>query len=280
MMLAQGDWLVALKDGMRRVQDDYESVRRLASLGVAMQAPAAPTVVDAEEVIKAWIAKRTKDRDPPKDQAIQNKKAKVCRLFAFLTGVNLPARLTELRVSEWLKRGNLGAVTESGIRRCRLKLVKAGGKREYDHLVDLSSLFGIAREYDFIKVNPVADITLPPKNRGKRPMISDAAAKAILLAAREAINKGDALQCAHPLSALTGAGNSEILEAMASEFYQLPDEGPFPGQWVWDMRSRRLKDSRHGEGSGHRPRIVPLHSALIAWGCTRLPHHPEGQGAL
>jgi integrase len=46
---------------------------------------------------------------------------------------------------------------------------------------------------------------------------------------------------------------SEMIEARASEICQID------GVWVWDCRGRKLK-------SAYRPRVVPLHPALIAEG--------------
>jgi hypothetical protein len=58
----------------------------------------------------------------------------------------------------------------------------------------------------------------------------------------------------HWLAAFTTAINSEIMDADASEFYQTGD-----GQWVWDTGDRKLK-------TVFRPRITPLHSAIIREG--------------
>lgn len=56
------------------------------------------------------------------------------------------------------------------------------------------------------------------------------------------------------LSRYTGANNSEIFEAMASEFYEID------GRLVWDTRGRILKDPR-GDGE-YRGRLTPLHLSL------------------
>ena len=254
--------------------DDMAELARLSRrtgvpVSVNLMPGGAPAVkvVASQDVIDAWIAKRKGDKDEPKDPAINNKRSKLAKLFAFLAGVKLLDRLTKEQVDEWLARGNLATVTEADIRRYRLHLLKLGGRRQYDHMVDLSSLFGIAREYILIDRNPMAEMSLPAHISGRRPAMTLPEAKAVLLAAREAISRGDVLQWAHPLAYFGGGAiNSEILEARSAEFRQLPDDGPFPGRWVWDLRHRRLKDSRQGEGSGYRNRIIPLHPTLIEWG--------------
>src|SRR5690349_16198334 len=57
---------------------------RFRRLRMAEADPAKP--VDGEEVIKAWIAERRADNDPPKRKAIQNKRSKLARVFGFIAG--------------------------------------------------------------------------------------------------------------------------------------------------------------------------------------------------
>jgi hypothetical protein len=144
-----------------RLNDQISLIEISRRLGVPVNLPEMPKkAVDSNDVIDAWVARRKKDKNPPKDPAIQNKRSKLARLFAFMAGVKLADRLHKEQVAEWLQRGNLSAVTEADIRRYRLKLVKDGGRREYDHMVDLSALFAIAREYDFIKTNPMLEMSV------------------------------------------------------------------------------------------------------------------------
>lgn len=260
---------LAAMDARNARLDDEEALRRLsARLGLPAPAlPQATKVVDSEELLAAWIMQRTNEKDPPKKQAIQAKRSKLARLFAWKAGETLPNRLNDKLVDEWVKRGNLGAFTEEDIRAYLLKLAKVSGRSEEDAYADLNSLFKVARKYSFITKNPMLEIDAPTKIRGRRFPFTDAEARTMLLAVREAIGNGDTLQWAHPLAAFAGAAiNSELLEAQASEFYQIA-AGPFAGTWVWDCRRRRLKDSRRGEGSGFRPRLAPVHSTLIdRWG--------------
>jgi hypothetical protein len=57
----------------------------------------------------------------------------------------------------------------------------------------------------------------------------------------------------HWLSAFTGTIESEIVGAMAEDFY------PIGAQWVFDMARRKLK-------TPYRSRIIPLHPSLIREG--------------
>ena len=190
-------------------------------------------VVDTEAIINAWIAERKAGGHDPKPKAIENKRRKVARLLAFT------------------KRAHLGAVTETDLAGYRLHLLEQGGTIARDHLLDIKALFVVAYDNNLIRPNPSTEIKLPAKTDNPRPPFSAAEARKILIAARDA---EPMIRWAHWLAAFTTAINSEILEAKASEFYRTES-----GQWVFDMRQRKLK-------TGFRPRIIPLHPAILREG--------------
>ena len=266
---------LAAMDQRNARREDEEALRRLSErLGLPMPSltPATGKRVDSEEVIKAWITKRTNEGNAPGPQALQAKRSKLARLLAFTAGArDLPARLNTAQVDEWLARGNLADVTNSVMQQYLGKLAREGGRREADAYIDLHALIEVALLRGLISVDPFTigpfrKIEAPKKISGSRDALLQPEAAAILRRARGAIEAGDVIQWAHPL-AYFGCGliNSEILNAMASEVRQLPDDG-FGGAWVFDLSERRLKDSREGEGSGYRPRIIPIHPVLEAWG--------------
>jgi len=107
--------------------------------------------------------------------------------------------------------------------------------------------------------------SLPAHISGTRGTTTEPETGALLLAARDGIANGETWLWPIVLAAFLGTGNDETLGSAAADFFPIPS-GPFAGTWVWEMRHRLLKDSRQGEGSGYRNRLVPLHSKLREWG--------------
>lgn len=190
-------------------------------------------VVHSEDVIRAWIDERNADGHTPKPKAVANKRRKLAHLL------------------EHTKKSDIGQITRDDLLAYRRNLLSRGGTIANDYLSDIKALLRVAKRAGLIKVNPAEEIVVPSKPRNKRPPFSDAEAKAILEAAREA---EPVVRWSNWLAAFTTAMNSEILGADASEFYQTES-----GQWVFDMRARKLKNEC-------RPRIQPLHRSIIREG--------------
>src|SRR5262249_32778130 len=102
-----------------------------------------------------------------KRQAIQNKRLKMARLFAWKTGpTQMDRRMTRAEIDAYLRAGDLGAISEDDLAGYRLHLLQNGGA--FDHLADIKALFGVAKRGKFIKADPSAEIPLPDKQTNPR----------------------------------------------------------------------------------------------------------------
>jgi hypothetical protein len=101
------------------------------------------------------------------------------------------------------------------------------------------------------RANPGDKLFIPPKPKGddRLPFRSEDAAR-ILMAAR---SEEPAIRWGQWCAAYTGFITSEMFDAKASEITEIN------GVPVWDCRGRKLK-------SAYRPRVEPLHSALVTEG--------------
>jgi hypothetical protein len=189
-------------------------------------------VVDFEAVMELWLAERIQARNPPKPKAIQNKRARMVELF------------------EFVGKTDMGKITAPDLKRYRNKVLKEG--TAFHKLIDVRSMFKVAKRGGLITENPAADLAAGVRGENPTPPFSDDEARRVLVAARTAENP--AVRWGHWLAAFTTGMNSELLQAQASEFYQIES-----GRWVWDSRGRTLKTEC-------RPRIVALHTAIIREG--------------
>jgi hypothetical protein len=233
-----GESLAQLKQIADEKTKQVQFHKLARELGVAIPARTVQ-VVDTETLVQAWQARRTNEGSPPRPRAVTNKRNK---LSAMLQRVG---------------KAHLGEVTEGDLKTYKGHLEQKGAAMGQpslanDHLKEILPLFELAADIGLITTNPAEKIKAPQRERGKRPPFSDAEARTILEAARESADP--IVRWSNWLAAFSGTINSEILEANASEFYQLQD-----GQFVFDMRGRALK-------TGFRPRIVPLHPSIIREG--------------
>lgn len=225
-----------------RAKKEAALYRFAAENGFSIDIPkTAAKVIDGDTLIEAWIAERNADNDPPSSKAIQNKQRKL------------------LAISKHVGKTNIVEITEADLKAFRLDLVKAdklnGTRKTRDYVIDTIALFRTAKGAGFITSNPATDLAVPPKSDKVSQPFTDTEAKVILEAARLA---EPTVKWGHWLAAFSTAHNKEILLAHSSEFYQLTTE-KWAGQWVWDMRNRKLKTDA-------RPRIMSLHPSLIREG--------------
>ena len=245
--------LARVDRGIEQISEQAELCRAAARLGLTVNLPEPQQRVDAEAVLKAWMdERRHSKRGLPKRQAIQNKRFKLARLFAWKAGhTGLDRRMTSAEIDAYLRAGDLGAISEDDLAGYRLHLLQNGGA--FDHLADIKALFGVAKRGKFIKADPSAEVPLPDKQTNPRASFEAEEAARILTAARHA---KPYLRWFNWLAAYSGAIPSELLGASTDQVYQ-----KF-GVWVLHIRPPKGGTLK----SEYRPRIIPLHRALIREG--------------
>jgi len=250
MMLAQGDRLIALQAGMRKLHDDRESVGRLAALGVVMQSPETtpggkPITID--EVVRVWSNEYRQNDEPlhrePSDSAKAAKAGVLLYMFETLK-----------------KPDDMRQITAADLRKHRAYLIgdprpgKKGRKPNvYDHIQQIITCFNAAERNGLLTTNPAEKLQNVNKDKGKRPRFTEIERIAVLRAALEC--EPD-VKWAHWISGCTSAIPSELRFLTPGHFYiedgyKVVDIKPPPGY--------RLKTE-------YRPRCLPLHPALLAQG--------------
>jgi hypothetical protein len=245
--------LARVDRGIERINEQADLCRAAARLGLTVNLPEPQQRVGAEAVLKVWMDERKHSkRGLPKRRAIQNKRSKLARLFAWKAGhTNLDRRISSAAIDAYLRAGDLGAITEDDLAGYRLYLLDNGGA--FDHLADIKALFGVAKRGKFITADPSAEISLPDKQTNPRDSFEAEEAARILRAARDA---KPYLRWFNWLAAYSGAIPSELLGASTDQVYQ-----KF-GAWVLHIRPPKGGTLK----SEYRPRIIPLHRALIREG--------------
>jgi hypothetical protein len=190
--------------------------------------------VDFEDMINEWINERTAAGTPPKDRAVNNRRRKLEKLFAFLGRTDR----------------NIIPVTVDDLQRYKESLPS---NLRFDAFTEISATWGVAeRNNKLPNGNPCDKIHIPKPKKGTRKPFSDDEARAIL---EFAIRSDDPLiRWGHWLAAFTGAITEEIIGATKNEFYKVGDV------WLWDFTGRT------GLKTAYRPRGIPLHPALIRIG--------------
>jgi integrase len=199
-----------------------------------------------EEAIAMWKIKRGDDQ--PKQPAIDSRRSKMAKFFAFIR-----------------KPDDLSGVTWQDIQSYKDHLVeahRAPSNIPYDHLVDVVALFNVADENHRFKGlpdgNPAKDIVLPPKREGaSRKPFTEIEARRILLAARN--HEAAIIRWGQPLQCYLGAIVSEISDALVSHIRQID------GVWCFDLTPEGRVAIADGVKiaanlkTAFRPRCVPLH---------------------
>ena len=214
-------------------------------------------VVLPETVINLWITKRNNDNRPPEQPAIDNKKSKVERMFAWLCEHRGYPK--DCRDFARITKADLVAYD-------RDYLLPEGISR--DHLIDLRSLFKLAKEKDLITVNPAAEVKPPNPTRNTRLPFSPKQQRDILEAARDPAfierfaTKGQmargigalaVVRWMHWGAAFTGAINSELVKVTVDKIVFDDEHG------VWRVFIP-------GSKTLYRPRWLVMHPALIREG--------------
>jgi hypothetical protein len=156
---------------------------------------------------------------------------------------------------------DMGTYTDTDMEAYRTYLVRldmaSGGTLSFHRIYAIRAMFRCAKVHKLIAIDPCDRKGFQPRKQKKatKPQTVDELRRVLPAALR---SPKPAVKFGVILSRYTGANNSEIFEAMASEFYQIGE------QWVWDTRGRILKDPR-GDGE-HRGRLTPLHPAVIGAG--------------
>ena len=253
MLLAQGDRLIALQEGMRRLHADHESVSRLASLGIAMRAPAEATAepVDSESVIKLWVKHHSANHSV-KPKAIKRKRAVLRELFAFLKVKPMGEVIIDPKTGLPGKAGepwpvfDLAKADRAGLQRYKDVLDNAKG---FEYLSHIKALYQTAEDNNRFANhpggNPAAKVKAPPKPKGEAwEPYTEADGRRILIAARDA---GPEIRWTHWVMCFIGGIVSEVADRKVSDFKTVD------GIDVLEIPAGK---------TDYRPRVVPLHPAL------------------
>lgn len=222
--------LVKLSDSVYIIDDDCAPpMIDVTPKGVAL---------DLDQAIKDWKAVHEKKygawRNPEAEKKATDAKLRAAEsLFAYVETRNFGAMKTDL-LQQWNDSLSAG--------------------QAYYYGNDVKALFsGLYQKNRFgeDRANPGDKLFIPPKPKGddRLPFLPEDAAR-ILMDAR---SQEPAVRWGQWCAAYTGFITSEMFEAKASEITEID------GVPVWDCRGRKLK-------SAYRPRVEPLHSALVEEG--------------
>jgi integrase len=256
-------WIVQVDDWRRETQPDlpptpYRELQRYNPMTrktdtLFVLAPEPPEGFDASPV----VARPMIDVTPSAatlDQAIADCKLKhgPFRDDAAEKKYEAAKRRPAMSLFEVAKTTDMAAITTATVQRWVDGL--SDPRQAYDFVSEIKNLYGrLDAKNRLPGGNPCAKIETPPKpDHNPRDEFSPERAKLIVASA---LRQTDPLIKWGPIiMAMTGMIITEFLYAPTSEIKQMD------GVWVWHVgEKRKLK-------TGNRPRVIPLHDALIRAG--------------